>query len=49
VLRGRVTLATGSDEVTLSRLELLEIPDQRHHVRALEDSVVVLTVAKKLD
>ena len=49
VLRGRVTLGTGTDETTVAELEMLEIPDERHHVRALEDSVVVLTVAKKLE
>jgi quercetin dioxygenase-like cupin family protein len=49
VLRGRVALGTGTDEATLAQLELLEIPDERHHVRALEDSVVVLTVAKRVD
>ncbi len=49
VLRGRVTLGTGTAEVTLGQLELLERPDERHHVGALEDSVVVLTVAKSLD
>jgi quercetin dioxygenase-like cupin family protein len=49
VLRGRVTLGTSTDEVAVAELELLEIPDERHNLRALEDSVVVLTVAKRLE
>jgi quercetin dioxygenase-like cupin family protein len=48
VLSGRVTLGTSTDEATVSAMELLEIPDERHNLRALEDSVVVLTVAKAL-
>jgi hypothetical protein len=29
-------------------MELLEIPDERHNLVAVEDSVVVLTVAKAM-
>ena len=48
VLSGRVTLGTGSDEVSVGQMELLEIPDERHNLVAVEDSVVVLTVAKAM-
>lgn len=47
VLRGRVTLgtetATGSCELRAGHL--VEIPDERHDLQALEDSVVVLTTS----
>jgi quercetin dioxygenase-like cupin family protein len=45
VLRGRVTLSTATDSWEGTPDELLEIPDERHDVVAVEDSVVVLTVA----
>jgi quercetin dioxygenase-like cupin family protein len=48
VLEGRVRLtgaATGASEGP--RHTLLTVPDERHALTALEDSVVLLTVAKK--
>ncbi len=46
VLQGRVTLAAG--EATWNGLagDLIIIPDSRHSLEAVEDSVVLLTVAK---
>ncbi|MBA3252508.1 MAG: cupin domain-containing protein [Geodermatophilaceae bacterium] len=47
VIVGRVELA-GQDASWTGRVgDLLVIPDQRHSLRALEDSAVLLTVAKR--
>lgn len=48
VLQGRVTLATADTSEDGSAGEMLVVPDRRHSLEALEDSVVLLTVAKKL-
>ncbi|NEK59284.1 LuxR family transcriptional regulator [Geodermatophilus sabuli] len=45
VLRGRVRLIAGDDGVDLGPGQLAPIPPRRHGVRALEDAVVLLTVA----
>ena len=49
VLRGRVILHAGDDEVELAAGDLAEIPPERHGVRALEDSACVVTVARNRD
>ena len=46
VLQGRVTLAAGEAAWTAPPGDLIIIPDSRHSVEAVEDSVVLLTVAK---
>jgi quercetin dioxygenase-like cupin family protein len=46
VLSGRVRLRAGSDDWEGRNGDLLVIPSARHEVEALEDSVVLLTVAK---
>ncbi|MDP2288137.1 MAG: cupin domain-containing protein [Actinomycetota bacterium] len=46
VLHGRVRLATGADAWEGSVGDLLVVPDAPHSLEALEDSVVLLTVAK---
>lgn len=46
VLHGQVRLLTGADEQTGSTGDLLAIPDSRHSLEAIDDSVVLLTVAK---
>ena len=46
VLRGRVRLACGDDSWEGSKGDLIEVPNARHSLYALEDSVVLLTVAK---
>ena len=43
-LRGRVRLHAGETEWVLADGQLAAIPQQRHGVEALEDSVVLLTV-----
>lgn len=47
VLRGRVTLVMGEDRWNGSPGDLMFIPDSRHALEAVEDSVVLLTVAKR--
>ncbi|MGV0635182.1 cupin domain-containing protein [Mycolicibacillus trivialis] len=47
VLTGRVRLSAGADEWIGWVGDLLIIPDGAHALEALEDSVVLLTVAKK--
>ena len=47
VLQGRVTLAAGDDSWNGSPGDLLFIPDSRHALDAVEDSVILLTVAKR--
>ncbi len=46
VLHGRVTLVAGDDRWNGSPGDLMVIPDSRHALHAVEDSVVLLTVAK---
>jgi quercetin dioxygenase-like cupin family protein len=46
VLTGRVRLAAGGESWDGRRGDLLVIPDARHSLEALEESVVLLTVAK---
>jgi quercetin dioxygenase-like cupin family protein len=47
VLRGRVRMATGDDTTDGSTGQLLILPDARHTVAALEDAVLLLTVAER--
>ena len=47
VLRGRVTLRAGDNSWNGSPGDLLTIPDSRHALEAVEDSVVLLTVGKR--
>jgi quercetin dioxygenase-like cupin family protein len=47
VLHGRVTLVVGENRWNGSPGDLVLIPDSRHAVEAVEDSVVLLTVAKR--
>ncbi|MGH3070151.1 MAG: cupin domain-containing protein [Trebonia sp.] len=47
VLRGRVLLAAGSQSWEGRNGDLLIVPDSPHSLRALRDSVVLLTVAKR--
>ena len=46
VLQGRVRLASASASWEGSPGDLLTVPSARHSLEALEDSVVLLTVAK---
>jgi quercetin dioxygenase-like cupin family protein len=46
VLRGRVRLASGEDFWEGGELDLLRVPDAPHTLDALEDSVVLLTMAR---
>ncbi len=46
VLRGRVRLAAAGDTWDGRSGDLLIVPDARHSLEALEDSVILLTVAK---
>ncbi|MEV4711578.1 cupin domain-containing protein [Micromonospora sp. NPDC049374] len=48
VLHGLVRLATDTASCDGSAGELLLVPDARHSLEALQDSVVLLTVAKKM-
>jgi quercetin dioxygenase-like cupin family protein len=48
VLNGRVALLAGDDRWELSAGDLLAIPAARHALEALEDAVVLLTVANRL-
>ena len=47
VLHGRVTLVAGENRWNGSPGDLMFIPDSRHALDAVEDSVVLLTVAKQ--
>ncbi|MCZ2826503.1 MULTISPECIES: cupin domain-containing protein [unclassified Modestobacter] len=46
VLEGRVRLTSTAAPQELGKGELLAVPAERHALEALEDSVVLLTVAK---
>ncbi|SNY62966.1 cupin domain-containing protein [Paractinoplanes atraurantiacus] len=46
ILSGRVRLAAGDDAGDAGAGELVIIPNARHSLEALEDSVILLTVAK---
>ncbi len=46
VLHGRVRMSTGDLAWEGSRGDLITVPDARHRLEALEDSAVLLTVAK---
>jgi len=46
VLRGRIRLTAGEVAWEGRRGDLLVVPDVRHALQALEDSVVLLTVSK---
>lgn len=48
VLQGRITLVTESASWNGSPGDLIFVPDAVHALEAVEDSVVVLTVAKSL-
>jgi quercetin dioxygenase-like cupin family protein len=45
VLRGRVRLVAGEEELALGELQMAPIPNRRHSLHADEDSVVVLSVS----
>ena len=46
VLQGRVTLVAGDNEWNGSPGDLITVPDSVHSLEAVEDSAVLLTVAK---
>lgn len=48
VLKGQVVLASGDASWTGSQGDLLVVPDASHSLAAVEDSVVLLTVAKRV-
>jgi len=47
VLQGRVRLASSGEAWEGAPGDLLIVPDRRHDLVALEDAVVLLTVAKR--
>ncbi|MEO6606303.1 MAG: cupin domain-containing protein [Aeromicrobium sp.] len=47
VIQGRVTLVAGADRWNGSSGDLMFIPDSRHSLEAIEDSVVLLTMARQ--
>ncbi|MGD9618489.1 MAG: cupin domain-containing protein [Mycolicibacterium sp.] len=46
VLQGRVRLIAGQDSWEGSPGDLISVPDSRHALEALQDSAILLTVAK---
>lgn len=48
VLTGRIRIGAGEDSWEGRTGDLISIPPMRHDLHALEDSVVLLTVAKSL-
>lgn len=48
VLHGRVTLVAGENRWNGSPGDLIVIPDSRHALEAVEDSVILLTVAVRI-
>ena len=48
VLHGRITLVAGENRWNGSPGDLLFVPDSRHAVEGVEDSVVLLTVGKRV-
>jgi quercetin dioxygenase-like cupin family protein len=46
VLQGRVRMRAGDDTAEAVAGDLLVVPDARHSLAALQDSVILLTVAK---
>ena len=48
VLQGRVSLVAGEVEWNGLGGDLIIIPDSRHSLEAIEDSVVLLTVVKRI-
>jgi quercetin dioxygenase-like cupin family protein len=48
VLHGRVTLVAGDTRWNGSPGDLMTVPDSRHALEAVEDSVVLLTVGKTI-
>ena len=46
VLRGEVRMAAGAETCDAATGDLLTVPDARHSLEALSDSVILLTVAK---
>ncbi|MCE0485443.1 cupin domain-containing protein [Ornithinimicrobium sediminis] len=47
VLHGRITLVAGEDRWNGSPGDLIPIPDSRHALEAVDDSVVLLTVGMR--
>lgn len=47
VLHGRITLVVGQDRWNGSPGDLIPIPDSRHALEAVDDSVVLLTVGMR--
>ena len=45
VIRGRVRIMAGRDDLVIGPHQIAPVPDQRHSLRAEEPSVVLLTVA----
>jgi quercetin dioxygenase-like cupin family protein len=45
VIRGRVRIVAGDDSIELGPHQIAPIPDQRHSLTAVEQSVILLSVA----